>query len=302
MKIGFIGLGKMGLNMVTRLVQHNHEVVAYAPHAESVDAAKAKGALGANSIEELVANLERPRVIWVMVPAGEPTENTLVKLGQLLDEEDIIIDGGNSYYRDSMRRSEELKAHNIQFVDVGTSGGIWGLKNGYCLMAGGSKDVYDFIEPLLRDLAPENGYDYIGPHGSGHFVKMVHNGIEYAMLQAYGEGFEIIEAKKEFDVDLGKLAGLWQHGGVIRSWLLELAQDALNEDPKLDSVLGYVEDSGEGRWTLAEAIAEDIPAPTIAASIFERFHSRQVESFSAKLTAALRKKFGGHTLKQRGKE
>ena len=300
MQIGFIGLGRMGLNMGARLVQNNIKVIGFAPHAESVKTAEKKGIQGAYSLEELVKKLKPPRIIWLMVPAGEAAEDMIVKLSSLLEKNDIVIDGGNSLYKDSMRRALQLEDKGIFFLDVGVSGGIWGLKNGYCMMVGGNEKIFEKIKPILKILAPKNGYSLVGSNGAGHFVKMVHNGIEYAMLQAYGEGFEIIKAKQEFAVDLSKLAHLWNQGSVIRSWLLELAENVFKEDPNLDSVLGYVEDSGEGRWTVAEAITEDVPAPTIALSLFERFHSRQAESFSAKVIAALRKAFGGHRTK--GKE
>ncbi len=297
MQIGFIGLGRMGLNMSTRLVQNNIEVIGFAPHAESIKRAEKQGIQGVYSLKELVEKLKPPGIIWLMVPAGEATEDTIVKLSSLLEKNAIVIDGGNSLYKDSMRRALQLEDKGISFLDVGVSGGIWGLKNGYCMMVGGKEKVFKKIEPILKILAPKNGYALIGPNGAGHFVKMVHNGIEYAMLQAYGEGFEIIKAKQEFAVDLGKLAHLWNQGSVIRSWLLKLAENVFKEDPNLDSVLGYVEDSGEGRWAIAEAITEDVPAPAITLSLFERFHSRQAESFSAKVIAALRKAFGGHRTK-----
>jgi 6-phosphogluconate dehydrogenase len=298
MKIGLIGLGKMGMNMVQRLLNGGHEIVAYARTAETVKKAEAKGANGATSLKDIVDNLERPRIVWLMVPAGKATEDTLMDLAGLLEEGDILIDGGNSFYKDSMRRAEELKKRNISFLDIGTSGGIWGLKIGYCMMIGGDRDVFTKVEPLLKTLAPENGYSHVGPHGAGHFVKMVHNGIEYAMLQGYAEGFEIMNAKKEFDLDLSMIANLWNHGSVVRSWLLELAENAFQKDPKLDSVRGYVEDSGEGRWTVAEAVELDVPAPVITLSLLERFRSRQEESFSAKTIAALRNEFGGHAVKK----
>ena len=301
MEIGFIGLGKMGLNMVTRLVQHKIDVVGFAPHKESVDAAKKISAKGAYSIEELVGatggSPKSPRIIWLMVPAGQATEDTINKLMPLLDNGDIVIDGGNSFYKDSIRRAQLLDTKGINFLDIGVSGGIWGLKIGYCLMAGGDKKIFTKVEPVLKILAPKDGYALVGPNGAGHFVKMVHNGIEYAILEAYGEGFEIIQAKPEFAINLDQITHLWNQGSVIRSWLLELAENIFKKDPNLDSVLGYVEDSGEGRWTIAEAITESVPAPAITASLFERFHSRQAESFSAKVIAALRNEFGGHKIK-----
>jgi 6-phosphogluconate dehydrogenase len=298
MEIGFIGLGKMGLNMVTRLVQHKIDVVGFAPHKESVDAAKKIGAKPAYSIKELVGSTKSPRIIWLMVPAGQPTEDTINQLTPLLNKNDIVIDGGNSFYKDSIRRAQLLDTKGIHFLDIGVSGGIWGLKIGYCMMAGGDKKIFKQLEPALKILAPKDGYALVGPNGAGHFVKMVHNGIEYAMLQAYGEGFEIIKAKQDFTVDLGQIAHLWNQGSVIRSWLLELTENVFKKDPNLDSVLGYVEDSGEGRWSIAEAISESIPASAITASLFARFHSRQAESFSAKVIAALRNEFGGHKIKE----
>lgn len=298
MRAGFVGLGKMGMNMVQRLLSGNHEIVAYARTPETVKKAEKKGAFRAESLQHMVDKLTVPRIIWIMVPSGNATEDTINRIAPLLDEGDIIIDGGNSFYKDSIRRSVELGKYGISFIDVGTSGGIWGLKIGYCMMVGGDRDVFDRVEPLFKTLAPENGYAYIGTHGSGHFVKMVHNGIEYAMLQAYAEGFEIINAKKEFNLDLYKIAGLWNHGSVIRSWLLELAESAFKKDPELHSIRGYVEDSGEGRWTVAEAVEMDVPAPSITLSLLERLRSRQEESFSAKVIAALRNEFGGHEAKK----
>lgn len=297
MKIGFIGLGRMGMNMVRRLLDDGHEIVAYARTDTTVKKAEEKGAQGAASLQDLVKALEKPRIVWLMVPAGKATEDTINKITPLLEEGDTLIDGGNSFYRDSMRRAGELGKNNISFLDVGTSGGIWGLTTGYCMMIGGEKEAFSAVEPVLKTLAPEDGYAYVGPHGSGHYVKMVHNGIEYAMLQAYAEGFEIMSAKEEFRLDLHKIAALWNHGSVIRSWLLELAENAFESDPGLDSIRGYVEDSGEGRWTVAEAIEEDVPAPVITLSLLERFRSRQDESFSAKVIAALRNEFGGHGVK-----
>ncbi|GBE41473.1 6-phosphogluconate dehydrogenase, NAD(+)-dependent, decarboxylating [bacterium BMS3Bbin09] len=299
MRAGFVGLGKMGMNMVERLIGGRHEVVAYARTAATVKKAEEKGAAGAASLQEITEKLERPRVIWTMVPAGRATEDTLKDLAGMLDEGDILVDGGNSYYKDSMRMAEELRKKKIGFLDVGTSGGIWGLKEGYCMMIGGDKEVFEKIEPLIKTLAPENGYAHVGPAGAGHFVKMVHNGIEYAMLQAYAEGFEIMNAKKDFDLDLHKISGLWNHGSVVRSWLLELAERAFDKEPDLASIQGYVEDSGEGRWTVAEAIELNVPAPNITISLLERFRSRQDESFGAKVIAALRNEFGGHGVKKK---
>lgn len=299
MDIGIIGLGRMGMNMAIRLLEGGHRVVAYNRTQEKVKTVEAKGATAALSLDDLIAKLPQPRVVWMMVPSGQATTDMLNELLGLLSEKDIIIDGGNSCYKDSMERAALCKTHGIHFLDIGTSGGIWGLKVGYCMMAGGDKAIFDYVEPLLKTLAPPDGYAYMGPHGAGHFVKMIHNGIEYAILQAYGEGFEILAAKKEFDLDLQKIAHLWNQGSVIRSWLLELGEDALSDDPRLDTIKGYVEDSGEGRWTVQEAIDLDIDAPTIILSLLQRFRSRKTESFSAKFIAALRNKFGGHAVKSK---
>lgn len=298
MKIGFVGLGKMGMNMIQRLLNDGHEIIAYARTDATVKKAEEIGAAGADSLEDIAAKLERPRIVWLMVPAGKATEETLNKFAEVLDEGDILIDGGNSFYKDSIRRAEKLKERKISFLDAGTSGGIWGLEIGYCMMIGGEKEVFEKVEPIFRTLAPENGYALVGPSGAGHFVKMVHNGIEYAMLQAYAEGFEILNAKKEFNLDLHKISNLWNQGSVVRSWILELAESAFGKDAGLDSIKGYVEDSGEGRWTIAEAIENNVPAPVITLSLFQRFHSRQDESFSAKVIAALRNEFGGHAVKK----
>lgn len=298
MKIGFVGLGKMGGNMVQRLLNGGHEIVAYARTAESVKKVEAKGALGAKSLDDLVKKLDAPRIVWLMVPAGDTTEHVTKDIATFLDRGDILIDGGNSFYKDSIRRAKELKEKGIAFLDVGTSGGIWGLKIGYCLMIGGVKEVFEKAEPLFHVLAPEKGYAHVGPNGAGHFVKMVHNGIEYAMLQGYAEGFAIMKAKTEFNIDMNKVAHVWNHGSVIRSWLLELAENIFEKYQDLASIRGYVEDSGEGRWTVAEAIEENVPAPLITLSLLERFRSRQDESFSAKVIAALRNEFGGHALKK----
>jgi 6-phosphogluconate dehydrogenase len=299
MKIGFVGIGKMGGGMVGRLLGGGHQIVAFDPVEAAVKEAENKGAIPANALQELVERLEAPRTVWIMVPSGKPTGDTIISLSNLLGEGDILIDGGNSFYKDSMKRAQGLKEKGISFVDVGTSGGIWGPKIGYCLMIGGERDIFRKIEPIFKALAPENGYAYVGTGGAGHFVKMVHNGIEYALLQGYAEGFEIMHAKKEFDLDLAKIAYLWNQGSVIRSWLLGLAESALKKDPNLKSVRDYVEDSGEGRWTVAEAIEENVPAPVITLSLLERFRSRQEESFSAKVIAALRDEFGGHGVKRK---
>jgi 6-phosphogluconate dehydrogenase len=298
MKIGFVGLGKMGMNMVERLLGDGHEIIAYARTAATVEKAESRGATGAASLNDLVDKLRSPKIIWLMVPSGKATEDTMRTCAARMNEGDILIDGGNSNFRDTIRRAGELRNKKISLLDVGTSGGIWGLKEGYCMMVGGDRTVFEKVEPLLKSLAPENGYAYMGPGGAGHFVKMVHNGIEYALLQGYAEGFEILKSRKEFDLDLHKIAGLWNHGSVIRSWLLELAEIAFKKDPDLESIRGYVEDSGEGRWTVAEAVEGDVPAPVITLSLLERFRSRQDESFSAKVIAALRNEFGGHAVKK----
>jgi len=299
MRTGFVGLGKMGINMVERLIGGGHEIAAYARTEATVKKAEEKGAVGAASLQDIADKLEKPRVIWTMVPAGKATEETLMTLAGTMEEGDILVDGGNSYYKDSMRMAEALRKKKIGFLDVGTSGGIWGLTEGYCMMIGGDKDVFEKVEPLIKTLAPEDGYAHVGPGGAGHFVKMVHNGIEYAMLQAYAEGFEIMNAKKDFDLDLRNISDLWNHGSVVRSWLLELAERAFDKEPDLSSIRGYVEDSGEGRWTVAEAIELDVPAPNITISLMERFRSRQDESFGAKVIAALRNEFGGHGVKNK---
>lgn len=297
MKIGFIGLGRMGGNMVERLLNHGHEIVGFARHEESRAAAREKGATTTNSLEELVDALEQPRIVWCMVPAGKATDETIKTLSALLSPGDMIIDGGNSNYQDSITHAQLLQEKNIDFLDAGTSGGIWGLKIGYCLMVGGKPDIFKKAEPLFAALAPQDGYAHVGDHGAGHYVKMIHNGIEYGLLQAYGEGFEILHAKKEFDFDLQKISHLWNQGSVVRSWLLELAEQSFKREKNLESVKGYVEDSGEGRWSVAAAINENVPAPIITLSLMERFHSRQTESFSAKVIAALRNEFGGHPIK-----
>ncbi len=297
MKIGFIGLGKMGGDMVRRLLQRGHQVVAYDRDARAMDAIKQAGAGTAGTIEALAAALPAPRVVWIMVPAGEITEEVISGLSAVLEKNDIIIDGGNSHYKDSVARGRELRTRGIHFIDAGVSGGIWGLREGYCIMAGGDKEICRHAEPLFTTLAQKDGYAYMGPSGAGHFVKMVHNGIEYAMLQAYAEGFELLQAKKDYGLDLGSIARLWNHGSVVRSWLLELAERAFAEDPRLETIKGYVQDSGEGRWTVEEAMDLNVPAPAIALSLFRRFASRQEESFGAKVIAALRREFGGHAVK-----
>jgi 6-phosphogluconate dehydrogenase len=299
MRLGMVGLGRMGGNMSIRLLRSGHEIVGYARSEESRGRVARHGANAVTSLEELVSSLDPPRAVWVMVPAGDPTESTVSRLGELLQAGDVIVDGGNSLFRDSVRRAAELSKRGIMFVDAGVSGGIWGLEEGYCLMLGGEPDAVSRLEPVLTALAPENGWSRVGPSGSGHFVKMVHNGIEYGLLQSFGEGFEILNASV-YDLDLSQVAELWRRGSVVRSWLLDLLAAALSKDPELARVKGYVEDSGEGRWTVLAAIDEDVPAPVTALSLFARFASRQEESFSAKVIAALRREFGGHTVREEG--
>jgi 6-phosphogluconate dehydrogenase len=286
----------MGANMTTRLIRGGHEVVAYDRDPAAVQRSAGDGAQGASSLKELVAQLRAPRAVWIMVPAGEPTDATISELLGLLQPGDVIIDGGNSRWTDSKQRYLRCKDKKIAFVDAGTSGGVWGLANGYCLMVGGDDDAVKRVEPIFLTLAPEGGYAHVGPSGAGHFSKMVHNGIEYGMLAAYGEGFEILE-KSEYEFDLHQLASIWRNGSVVRSWLLDLLAIALQEDPDLEKVRGWVADSGEGRWTVQAALDEDVPAPVITMSLLSRFVSRQEESFSAKVIAALRNQFGGHAIK-----
>jgi 6-phosphogluconate dehydrogenase len=297
MQLGFIGLGKMGLNMTTRLERAGHEVVAFDRSAEATSRAAAIGAHGVASLESLVEALTPPRAIWVMVPAGPPTEATIARLADLLGAGDVVIDGGNTNFHDDVRRAQELDRRGIAYVDVGTSGGIWGLAEGYCLMAGGKPEVCRRLEPLFLALAPPDGYLHVGPHGAGHFVKMVHNGIEYALMQGYAEGFELMHASS-YQLDLPKIAALWQHGSVVRSWLLELTGRALAENPTLAGIEPYVEDSGEGRWTLHEAVDQAVPMPALAAALFTRFRSRHGDPFAERLLAALRQQFGGHGVRK----
>ncbi len=297
MDIGFIGLGKMGMNMVTRLTQGGHRVVAYDRTADLITQAEQKGATGATSLEDLVSKLPKPRAVWVMVPSGNPTEETIRHLWTILEEDDIVIDGGNTKFHDDVRRATDLQKRSIHYVDAGTSGGIWGLQIGYCLMVGGEKGPVTHLAPIFTTLAPENGWAHVGGHGAGHYVKMVHNGIEYSMMQGYAEGFELM-SKSEYNLDLGNIADLWMHGSVVRSWLLELAAGALKDDPKLEALKGYVQDSGEGRWMLMDALDKDVPVPTLSTALFTRFRSRQEESFSEKMLAALRNAFGGHSVRR----
>lgn len=289
----------MGANMTTRLIRGGHEVVVFDVDRAAVTTAAEGGAISAGTLEDLVAELDTPRVVWLMVPAGDVTEETIGKLRGLLSDDDTLIDGGNSRYSESIKRAEELAEGGINFLDVGTSGGIWGLENGYCLMVGGDRSVFERVEPILSTLAPENGYAHVGQSGTGHFTKMVHNGIEYALMQSYGEGFELLH-DSDFDLDTAQIAELWRHGSVVRSWLLDLAAKALEGDGDLADVAPYIEDSGEGRWTLGYAIENAVPVPTIATALFARFASRQDASFAGKMIAALRKEFGGHSTKPPG--
>ena len=297
MELGMIGLGRMGAAMTERLVLGGHRVITYDRSAEAVQRVVDKGAVGAHSLADFVRQLSLPRAIWLMVPSGDPVDQTIEQLLPQLSKGDILIDGGNSNYRDSIRRAGNLKRDGVHFIDAGTSGGIWGLKVGYCMMIGGEKEIVARLEPIFKTLAPADGFLHVGPSGAGHFVKMIHNGIEYGMLQAYGEGFELLKAS-QFDFDLGKISHLWNQGSVVRSWLLELCESAFAKDPKLDEIKGYVQDSGEGRWTVAEAVEKGVPAPVLTLSLFARFASRQQDSFAAKVIAALRNEFGGHAVKK----
>jgi 6-phosphogluconate dehydrogenase len=296
MELGMIGLGRMGANMTERLLRGGHKLITYDHSPEAIQRCVDKGAVGAHSLADFLKQLSLPRVIWLMVPSGEPVDLTIEQMLPNLLENDIIIDGGNSHYKDSIRRAGKLNQLGIHFVDAGTSGGIWGLQEGYCLMIGGEKATVDQLEPIFKALAPENGFAHVGASGAGHFAKMVHNGIEYGMLQAYGEGFEMLKASP-FEFDLGKISHLWNQGSVVRSWLLQLAENAFAKDPQLSSIRGYVGDSGEGRWTVLEAVEREIPASVLTLSLFARFASRQDDSFSAKVIAALRNEFGGHPVK-----
>jgi 6-phosphogluconate dehydrogenase len=297
MQLGMVGLGRMGANMVTRLLRGGHQAVVWARTQASIQKAAAGGATPSSGLDDLVSKLNRtPRVVWVMVPAGAPTDETIDRLASLLHRGDIIVDGGNTNYRDGLQAYARCKAHGVSLVDAGTSGGIWGLEEGYCLMVGGDPEAVAHCEPVFKTLAPEGGYAHVGGPGAGHFSKMVHNGVEYGMLQAYGEGFEILR-RSSYDYDLRQIAELWRHGSVVRSWLLDLAVRAFERDPKLEHIAGYVDDTGEGRWTVQSAIDENVPAPVITLSLLARLASRQDESFSAKVIAALRNQFGGHPVK-----
>lgn len=300
MELGMIGLGRMGGNMAERLMKGGHRVVGYARSRGSIQKAVEKKIIGAFSLEELVNQLKPPRTVWLMVPSGEPVEETIRSLLPYLLKGDVIIDGGNSFYKDSIRRAKMLKGKDIQFVDAGVSGGIWGLKQGYSIMAGGEKSAVDRLIPLLKTLAPadDKGWGHVGPSGAGHFVKMIHNGIEYGLMQAYAEGFSLMAHKKDFNLDLPQISEIWRHGSVVRSWLLDLTAAALAQNHSLDGIKPFVADSGEGRWTVSEAIDLDVPAPVITLSLIQRLRSRDTESFSDKLLAVMREQFGGHGVKK----
>src|SRR6266540_1928034 len=302
MELAMIGLGKMGLNMATRLARGGHRVIGFARSAATVQEAISLGAEGASSLEEVVSKLNAPRIVWLMIPAGKPTSDTIETLSRLLAKGDIVIDGGNSYYKDTIKNAELLESKGIDFVDSGTSGGIWGLQEGYSLMIGGKPEVMDTIHPIFETLAPaaDKGWGYVGPHGAGHYVKMIHNGIEYGMMQAFAEGFSILKSKKEFGLNLEEISKIWQHGSVVRSWLLDLAARALELDPTLADIKPWVADSGEGRWTVFESIDLDVPAPIITLALQMRFASRDDENFTARMLAALRNQFGGHAVKHEG--
>ena len=297
MRIGFIGLGRMGSNMVRRLLRDGHAIVAYNRSPEKTREIATEGAEAAFTIADLVAALEKPRTVWIMVPAGDATEAQIRELMEHLEPGDTIVDGGNTNFHDDVRRHGELAKQGVRYVDAGVSGGIWGLANGFCLMVGGEPEAVTPLEPIFRSLAPENGYAHVGPNGAGHLVKMIHNGVEYGMMQAYAEGFEILKASP-YGLDLRQISELWQNGSVVRSWLLELAASAFAEDPGLEGIGDYVEDSGEGRWTVMESIERSVPAPVLTLALQTRFRSRQNPSFQGKVLAALRNKFGGHAIKK----
>jgi len=297
MEIGFVGLGKMGMNMVTRLRQGGHRVAVFDRNTELVQQAHQQGCIAATSLADLVAKLTPPRAVWIMVPSGSPTEETVWTLAEHLQSQDVMIDGGNTRFHDDVRRAAKLREKGMQYIDAGTSGGVWGLTVGYCLMVGGDDLAVKRLTPIFDTLAPPSGWAHVGAPGAGHYVKMVHNGIEYSLMQSYAEGFELM-AKSEYRLDLPKIAHLWMHGSVVRSWLLELAADALTQDPHLEKLKGFVQDSGEGRWMIADAIEKDVPVPALTTALFTRFRSRQPESFADKMLAALRHAFGGHAVKR----
>jgi 6-phosphogluconate dehydrogenase len=300
MELAMVGLGRMGVNMATRLMRGNHRIVAYDLDEAAIASAEAEGAEGAHSLDDLKAKLPKPRIAWVMVPAGEPTEKIIEALANIFERGDIVIDGGNSNYKDTARRAAMLKEKDLHFVDVGTSGGIWGISEGYSMMVGGEKPIFEKLRPIFETLAPgtDKGWGHLGPNGAGHFVKMVHNGIEYGLMQAYAEGFDIMKTRGEFDLDLHQIAEIWRYGSVVRSWLLDLTAEALAEDQDLSDIDGWVADSGEGRWTVADAIELDVPAPVMTLSLLMRLISRQRESYGAKLLAAMRNRFGGHAVRK----
>jgi 6-phosphogluconate dehydrogenase len=300
MELAMIGLGKMGLNMSTRLVRGGHRVIGYARTAATVNEAISLGTEGAHTLEEVVSKLKAPRIIWLMIPAGKVTDDTIEKLATLLEAGDTIVDGGNSNYKESVRHAAFLEPKGIEFVDCGTSGGIWGITEGYSLMIGGKHEVVEKMRPIFETLAPgaDKGWGYVGPHGAGHYVKMIHNGIEYGMMQAFAEGFSIMRAKKEFGLDLSQISHIWQDGSVVRSWLLDLAARALEQDKELADIKPWVADSGEGRWTVFESIDLGVPAPVITLSLQTRFASRDEENFTARMLAALRNQFGGHAIRK----
>jgi 6-phosphogluconate dehydrogenase len=299
MDVAMIGLGRMGANMARRLLRGGHRVVVWNRTYEKAQELEGEGAMAVRALTDVPKGLSAPRVLWFMLPHGQTTEGAIDELIPFLEAGDVIIDGGNSMFEEDIKRSERLAPHGLRYLDVGTSGGVWGLDIGYCMMAGGDRSAFDLVEPILRTLAPEgHGYDYMGTAGSGHFVKMVHNGIEYAMLQSYAEGFEILSAS-QWELDMEKIADLWNHSSVVRSWLLELAVDAFAKDPKLEKIKGWVDDTGEGRWTVQQAINTAVPAPAIAMALFMRFRSRQDDSYGGKVIAALRNEFGGHAVKER---
>jgi len=300
MQLGMIGLGRMGVNLSRRLVRAGHNVTGFDPEPDARQALVKGGGQAVDSLQALDAALDKPRVVWTMVPAGAITERTVESLRGLLERGDTVIDGGNSFYKDSQRRARACAEHGIEYVDAGTSGGVWGLDEGYSLMVGGGDAVVERLRPIFEALAPapDRGWGHVGPSGAGHFTKMVHNGIEYGLMQAYAEGFSVLSHKPDFELDLHQVAEIWRYGSVVRSWLLDLAARAFEENPTLDGIAPYVEDSGEGRWTVAEAIELNVPAPVITQSLIERLRSRDDDSFSDKLLAALRNQFGGHAMRK----
>jgi 6-phosphogluconate dehydrogenase len=300
MELGMVGLGRMGGNMAQRLLTGGHHIVAFDPQPLAVKAAEGNGADGASSLDELVSKLTAPRAVWVMVPDGAPTESTIKSLAELLSDGDMILDGGNSNFNDSIRRSRELAESGIEFMDVGTSGGVWGLTEGYSMMVGGSDEAFARIEPLIQTLAPSptSGYGHVGPAGAGHYVKMVHNGIEYGLMQAYAEGFELMNAREDMALDMAQIAEIWREGSVVRSWLLDLTAAAFQEDGDLSGLAAYVDDSGEGRWTVQESVDLAVPIPVITAALQARFRSRQDQPFGAKILSAMRNQFGGHAVRK----